>query len=177
MLLRLARIVERLALIVLLIGGLGLVLSSLLGVADVVGTQGFNAPIPGVREITESTMVLIVFGALAYTQVRRAHIRVELIYLQCGGRARAALDVIAHSLALLFFGVMLWQGVGEALFSWQINESTFGLVRFPLYPARIILVAGLSLMMLRLAIDLVIDIGRLRTGAPPPGEDNPILAD
>jgi len=32
-------------------------------------------------------------------------------------------------------------------------------------------------MMLRLAIDLVIDIGRLRTGAPPPGEDNPILAD
>ena len=72
----LSQIVERLALIVLLIGGLGMLFSMFLGVADIVGTQILLIPVPGPRELTESTMVLIVFGALAYAQIRRAHIRV-----------------------------------------------------------------------------------------------------
>ena len=65
----LSRIVERLALIVLLVGGLGMLFSMFLGVADIVGTQVLLIPVPGPRELTESTMVLIVFGALAYAQI------------------------------------------------------------------------------------------------------------
>ena len=56
-----------------------MLVSMLLGVADVVGTKFLDWPVPGTLEVTESTMVLIVFGALAYTQERRGHIRVELL--------------------------------------------------------------------------------------------------
>ena len=87
-------IVERLALAVLLIGGMGMLFSMFLGVADVVGTNLLLVPVPGPRELTESTMVLIVFGALAYAQIRRAHIRVEIVYLRMPGRVRAAMDVL-----------------------------------------------------------------------------------
>ena len=62
----LSHIVERLALAVLLVGGRGMLMSMFLGVADIVGTQILLIPVPGPRELTESTMVLIVFGALAY---------------------------------------------------------------------------------------------------------------
>ena len=163
----LSRIVERIALIVLLIGGIGMLLSMFLGVADVVGTQMLKSPVPGAYEITESTMTLIVFGALAYAQIRRAHIRVELLYTHVGPRAQAAMDVLADIAGLVFFGLLLWQAFQEAQYSYEINERTVGLIRFPLYPARIVLAAGTALMILRLTLDLIIDVRRIFTGEPP----------
>jgi TRAP-type C4-dicarboxylate transport system permease small subunit len=163
----LAYLLERLALAVLLIGGVGMLMSMFLGVADIVGTQLLHVPVPGPFEITESTMVLIVFGALAYAQIRRAHIRVELIYAHMGPRVQAVMDVFADIAALVFFGLMLWQAKMEAEYSYQINEATVGLIRFPLYPARIILAAGTALLVLRLVLDLIIDVQRIFTGEPP----------
>jgi TRAP-type C4-dicarboxylate transport system permease small subunit len=125
--------------------------------------------VPGARELTESTMVLVVFGALAYTQVRRGHIRVEIFYLRAGPRSRAAMDAVTHAAALAFFGLVLKTGYEEVQFSLRINEATFGAVRFPLWPARIILVVGVALIMLRLTLDLILDGIRIFTGAPPPG--------
>ncbi|MCG6121271.1 MAG: TRAP transporter small permease [Microvirga sp.] len=163
----LAKGIERLALIVLLVGGAGMLASTFLGTADVIGTQMLGQPIAGARELTESTMVLIVFGALTYAQIKRSHIRVEIIYLAVGARAKAAMDVLACVCAIIFFGLLLWQGYAEAMFSTQIGEATVGLVRFPLYPARWILVAGTSLMLLRLVLDLFLDIDRFIKGAEP----------
>jgi TRAP-type C4-dicarboxylate transport system permease small subunit len=161
----LSQIVERLALIVLLIGGLGMLFSMFLGVADIVGTQILLIPVPGPRELTESTMVLIVFGALAYAQIRRAHIRVELLYLNTPPRVRAVMDVITDIAAIVFFGLILSEAISEAQYSYQIKEATTGLIRFPLWPARFTLVAGCALMILQLTLHLLEDLVRIRTGA------------
>ena len=160
----LARLLEPVALAILLIGGLGLIASTFLGTADVVGTQILGTPVPGATELTESTMVLIVFGALAYTQIRRSHIRVELLYVRVGARGQAVMDILANAMGLLFFSLLLWQAVNEARFSIEIDESTFGLVRMPLWPARIVLAAGTGLLILQLLLDMVVDIGRLARG-------------
>ena len=160
----LSRIVERLALIVLLVGGLGMLFSMFLGVADIVGTQVLLIPVPGPRELTESTMVLIVFGALAYAQIRRAHIRVELLYLKMPPRGRAVMDVITDLAAIAFFGLILSEAISEAQYSYQIKEATTGLIRFPLWPARFTLVTGCSLMILQLCLHLIEDLIRIRTG-------------
>ena len=55
-------------------------------------------------EMTESTMVLIVFGALTYAQIQRSHIRVELLYTRMGPRVQAAMDVATDLAALSFSG-------------------------------------------------------------------------
>ena len=171
-----ARAVERLALAMLLVGGLGMLMSMFLGVADIVGTQILRVPVPGPRELTESTMVVIVFGALAYAQIRRAHIRVELVYLRMPARAQAALDVLAGLCGLVFFGLLLWQAWNEALYSWQIDEATFGLIRFPLWPARFVLAFGTALLVARLLLDIVADVPRIATGAPPETADPSLSA-
>ena len=160
----LSRIVERLALIVLLVGGLGMLFSMFLGVADIVGTQVLLMPVPGPRELIESTMVLIVFGALTYAQIRRAHVRVELLYLKMPPRGRAVMDVITDLAAIAFFGLILSEAISEAQYSSQIKEATTGLIRFPLWPARFTLVAGCSLMILQLCLHLIQDLIRIRTG-------------
>ena len=158
----------RVALGLLLLGTVGMIASMLIGVADVVGTKFFDRPVLGTLEFTESTMVLIVFGALAFAQERRAHIRVELLYGFVGPAGKSFMEVVTHIIAFIFFGLVAWQGFGELLYSWEMKEATMGSVRFPLYPARFLLLLGVALLLLRLAIDIGQDIGRLRRGEPPP---------
>lgn len=150
-------LMERCAALLVALGGIGLMISMFLGVGDVVGTL-FHNPLAGAQEVTESTMILIVFGGLAYAQIRRRHIRVELFYMKAGPRLRSAMDIIAALSAIVYFALMVWQGWNEAVYSWEIREATFGLVRFPLYPARFMLVMGASLMLVQLFLDLWYDI-------------------
>lgn len=159
---------SRLALGLLLLGTVGMIASMLAGVADVVGTEFFGRPVLGTLEFTESTMVLVVFGALAYAQERRAHIRVELLYGHAGARGKSFMEAVTHIVAFVFFALIAWQGFGELRYSWEMKEATMGSVRFPLYPARFFLLVGVALLVLRLAIDIVQDVGRLRRGERPP---------
>jgi TRAP-type C4-dicarboxylate transport system permease small subunit len=155
-------LLRKAALALVLLGAVGMISATLLGTADVVGTQFLGAPVPGALEITESTMVLIVFGALAYAQMQRAHIRVEILYSYVGPRGKAFMDAVTHVVALVFFALLAWQGYGEALYSWAIRESTLGYIRFPLYPARSLLLLGTALLLLRLALDVISDFARMR---------------
>ncbi|MFP1644759.1 TRAP transporter small permease subunit [Pontitalea aquivivens] len=151
------KLIEKTAILTVALGSIGLLLAMFVGVGDVVGTL-FNKPIPGALELTESTMVLIVFGGLTFAQIRRGHIRVELFYLRAGPRVRSTMDIIAALSGIVFFGLLSWQAVNEAMYSWQIKEASFGLTRFPLYPARTLLAFGSILMLLQLAVDLWEDI-------------------
>lgn len=164
---QLSTLLQKSALVLVLLGAVGMVSSMFLGTADVVGTQFLGVPVPGALEITESTMVLIVFGALAFAQMRRAHIRVEILYSHVGPRAQAFMDAVTHMVALVFFALLAWQGYGEALYGWEIRESTLGYIRFPLYPARWLLVLGTALLLLRLALDVISDLARMWRGEPP----------
>lgn len=165
---RLRALLSNLALGLLLLGAVGMIVSMFLGVADTVGTKFFGLPVPGTLEVTESTMVLIVFGALAYTQERRGHIRVELLYTNVGPRGQSFMDAVTHLVAFVYFTLLAWQGIGELLYSWEIREATMGTVRFPLYPARFLLVLGTLLLLVQLAFDVMADLGRLRRGEAPP---------
>ena len=158
----------RLALWLLLLGAVGMIAAMLVGVANVAGTEFLGRPVLGTLEFTESTMVLVVFGALAYAQQRRSHIRVELLYSSVGPRGKSFMEAVTHIVAFIFFALVAWQGYVELIYSWEIKESTMGSVRFPLYPARVLLLVGVALLLLRLAIDIAQDIGRLRRGEPPP---------
>lgn len=163
----LSRQVRRLAIGMVLLGSVGLMLSMFICVADVVGTNFFGYPVDGTLEITESTMVLIVFGALAFTQEKRGHIRVELLHGFMGPRLRSLMDLITHGLALVFFVLLGWHSIGELAYSWEMKEATMGSIRFPLYPARTLLTIGVALLLLQLALDVIDDTIRTWRGEGP----------
>lgn len=151
------KILEYPAFLAVMLGGIGLMIAMFLGVGDVVGTA-FGHPLLGAFEITESTMVLIVFGGLAYAQIRQRHLRVELFYILAGPRLRSAMDIFASLAGIVFFSLLTWQGWDEALRSLARSEATTGLVRLPLYPARFSLVFGSALLVVVLLADLIRDI-------------------
>jgi TRAP-type mannitol/chloroaromatic compound transport system permease small subunit len=165
---RLSANVRRVAVFMVLLGSLGMLASMIICVADVIGTNLFDYPVPGTLEFTESTMVLIVFGALAYTQEKRTHIRVEILYALFGARVQSLLDALTHVVALIFFILLAWYSFGELSYSWEIRESTMGTIRFPLYPARLLLSAGAVLLVVQLVLDVIRDFGRMRRGEGPP---------
>ena len=161
---RFAQRVQTTALGLLLLGALGLVMSMVLGFSDVIGTKFLDYPVPGTLEFTESTMVLVVFGALAFTQSKRGHIRVEIFYNFGGPRTRALLDAFTHLVALVYFGLVCWLGIQEAIYSWEISEASMGTIRFPLFPARALLAVGTALLLLQLVIDIFGDLLRAING-------------
>jgi len=165
--------VRRLAVGMVLLGSVGLMLSMFICVADVTGTNFFGYPVDGTLEITESTMVLIVFGALAYAQEQRGHIRVELLHGYMSPRVKSFMDVVTHVLAFVFFALLGWHSISELSYSWEIREATMGSIRFPLFPARLLLTAGTALVIAQLALDVISDFGRMWRGEGPPQAHSP----
>ena len=165
--------VQRLAVVMVLLGSVGLMVSMSICVADVIGINFFDWPVPGALELTESTMVLIVFGALAYTQKKRGHIRVEILHGFMSPRIQSLMDAITHFLALVFFVLVFWYSIGELTYSWELQEATMGTIRFPLYPARTLLSIGVALLIVQLALDVIMDVGRMVRGEGPPGTPAP----
>jgi len=165
--------VQRLAVVMVLLGSVGLMVSMSICVADVIGINFFDWPVPGALELTESTMVLIVFGALAYTQEKRGHIRVEILHGFMSPRIQSLMDAITHFLALVFFVLVFWYSIGELTYSWELQEATMGTIRFPLYPARTLLSIGVALLIVQLALDVIMDVGRMVRGEGPPGTPAP----
>ncbi|MDG1463146.1 MAG: TRAP transporter small permease subunit, partial [Gammaproteobacteria bacterium] len=74
------------------------------------------------------------------------------------------MDVITDLAAIAFFGLILSEALSEARYALQIGEATDGLIRFPLWPARFVLAAGCGLVILQLALHLIQDFIRIKTG-------------
>ncbi len=62
-----------------LLGMVILFVMMMLTVADVVGRYFFNHPVQGTNEITGLLLVLVAASALAFSQIKKGHIRVDLI--------------------------------------------------------------------------------------------------
>lgn len=134
----------------------------LLVVADVGGRHLFNRPVQGALELTEFFMVAIVFFSFAHKQAIKAHIRVELLDGVISHSKKLRLGLVSYILGLVVFSLMTWQGWMSFVDSWKIREATDGLIRFPIYPAKLAIPLGCFLLSLRFladVIDTVRDLG------------------
>ena len=118
----------------------------LIGAIDVISIVAFNQPVPAAFELTEMFMVASVFLALALSQREGRQIRVDLFAEHLSPRGRAVLNVISNLVGVLLYGTIAWYGLGMASESWHVNELTSGLLRIPLWPSKLALGLGASLM-------------------------------
>lgn len=146
MLARLDRAAARLA-------AVAIVVMMAVGAADVVLTW-LGRPLPGAFELTESLMVACVFLAIAQAQAANHHIRVDVLLRAAGPQSRAALDVIAHLGSLVLYGAIAYFGWRQFGTSFAGGEYASGIVRFALWPARLALALGTTLMTAQALVDL-----------------------
>jgi TRAP-type C4-dicarboxylate transport system permease small subunit len=92
-----------------LVPGVLLLATALLTLADVVGRNLLNAPVPGATELTELALVAITF--LLYPRVawRDTHISVDLLDGIMGPRAKWLQQLLAALIGVAAFGVLAWR--------------------------------------------------------------------
>lgn len=149
------------------VGGSILVLMMGLVSADVLGRYLFDLPLQGTNELVEFLMVGLFYFTVSHAQALRAHIRVEFLLPYFSPRLRIKLDIFCHCLGLFIFALIAWQSWQAALQAWKIGETTFGVILFPLFPAKVLVPVGSFFFCLRLGQNIVEDWRKLSKRANP----------
>lgn len=127
----------------------------LLVVVNALMRYGFNAPVSGTLELTESALPLIIFLSLALTQYEGGHIKVVLLTQHMAPGAQRALKVFAMLLGFGLFAWAAWAGWEMAAKSWRIGELERGSIRFPIWPVKFAVFFGLLLLAIQFLIDAI----------------------
>ena len=131
--------------------GLSLVIIAVVVVADVIARYAFNAPIAWADGLTESYLIVaVVYFALSSGEAAGVHVRVTVLTRMMPPAIRRVVRVAMLLFSALYFvGITVFAGI-EASTSWQIRETSTGLIPWPIYVAYTIVPAGTLLMTLRL---------------------------
>ena len=107
----------------------GLIAAFMMGVTvvDVVGRNVFNAPVFGAFELTELSMVSIVFLALPFVTWTRTHLSVSVFYGLFPSRLQSAVTAVGDLVFALVCGLVSWRAFlySERLF--RVRETTLEL--------------------------------------------------
>jgi TRAP-type C4-dicarboxylate transport system permease small subunit len=140
--------------------GIGIIVAMmLLTTGDVSLRYLFNHPILGSVELTEFMMLLVVSFGLAYTQVNKGHIFVELITSRFSPRAQAVIESVGYFLCLVMYLLIMWQAVVQAQVQWTHGVKT-GALEIPKYPFYFVLAFGCLLLSLVFFVDLIESLNR-----------------
>ena len=121
-----------------------------------------NFPIPGVFELNEVLLVIVIYLGITWTQIERGHTRVVVVLSRMPIRRAIKLDIICWILCFLFLGIMGLQSGKEALRSFKINEFRWGAVQMPIWWAKALIPLGCWLTCIQLLVDIWMDICRLK---------------
>ena len=105
----LGRLTTRLARLVALIGLSGLIILSLMTIADVLMRWLFNSPIYGVIDLSAVAMAVIIAACMPAALAEKNHIVIRLAGGLGGRRVNAVLEAFGQSVMFAVFAIMVWQ--------------------------------------------------------------------
>lgn len=123
-------------------------------VADVFGRKFFNSPIQGSIEVTELTLVVMVYLSVSYVQARREHVRLELFSSRLSESVLYSLNLLGLVIALVISVIIMWRIGLFAWESWTTDDRTMGIVEIPIWPSKFTVFFGFVLLCVRLIIDI-----------------------
>lgn len=95
-------------------------------------------------------LVITAFG-LAYTQIQRRHVHVDLLLVKLPRKARNILQAFAHVVFFAFCVILLRATIIKLMRDWVVRTEV---ARIPMAPLEIVLAIGLVVLMLQLLIDI-----------------------
>jgi TRAP-type C4-dicarboxylate transport system permease small subunit len=132
----------------------------LLMTVDAAGRYLFNRPILAAYELTTNyLMVAVIFLALPYAYRQGANIRVTFLVDRLGPTPRLVIDHLVQVLSILYCAALVFATAQQARHVLSTG-TTFATLDLPLWPAHVVVSAGLFLTTLMMLVDL----GRVRKG-------------
>lgn len=135
-------------------------------VAEVLGRKLLNAPIPGAIDWIEVSMATFAFLGAAYCQRQGGHVRMEVVMSRLHGTVLWVVEAVAVAIALFYVCVIAQKSFVHFLRAYEIGDSTID-IQLVVWPSKLIVPIALSLLAIRLAIQLV---GYIRLAMHPTAE-------
>ena len=136
--------IERLFRLIALLGGLGLLGLLALTVAAVLMRKGFGSPLIGVFDISQVTLIVIVFSGMAHCGITRGHVAVELFNDFFSAQIQRVVNFLVNITTAVLLGFMSWVSLIRAFDARDLNEATM-IIFIPHFPFMIIVALGLAL--------------------------------
>ncbi|MGO2112238.1 MAG: TRAP transporter small permease [Pseudoclavibacter sp.] len=148
-----------------IISALSIVVLMLAIAADVVMRTVTQASLPGMIELAESCLVIAIFFGLALAGTRGEHVSVTLLADRLNPAWNRVFDIAVWLCSSVFLAWMLWSSTQRAIDSTEQGEERFGLIRWPMWPLRWVIVIGFAAILIVALLNAVRSI----TGAGPLG--------
>lgn len=122
---------------------------------DVVVRNATGASLRGMVEIAETSLVISVFFGLAWAGVKGEHVSVTLLVDRFNAAWTRITQIFVWTLSSGFLVWLLYATTMRAIDSTSMQEQRFGLVRWPLYPLRWVIVIGVAALLLVTLLNLL----------------------
>lgn len=97
------------------LGMFGLVLMATITLVDIVGSKFLGAPLSGGTELVALTQIFAVAGGLAFSELEKRHVRVEILLMLIPAGSRIPFDVFGYVVGATLFGLGAWSAFEHAL--------------------------------------------------------------
>jgi len=144
-----------------LISSWGLFVLMGMGIVSV-GLRWAGFPLSGAINLSIYLLVAVIYLSLAYTQLREQHVAVDLIVSRLQGKPRRIIIITAVFLSMVACLFMVWSSWGFAWMSWVARERMDGAPFYPIYPSKIALAVGVSILCMQLAADFIRVVSKYR---------------
>lgn len=154
-----ARLLEKLAEWLAILGGFIVFLLMMMVTADALGRKTYGA-LPGALEFSEALMVPAVFLPLMFVQMKREHVMVSVVTMGLPNRAQCFLDAVAALIGALIFGFLTWLALVKAIDATLSWEYRVAMISVPIWPFRWFIPLGTGLMVLQLLLTAIEEFRR-----------------
>jgi TRAP-type C4-dicarboxylate transport system permease small subunit len=136
--------------------------------ADIIGRGFFNSPVKGTPELVSMSIVIICFLLAGYAVQSGSMIYTDVVVGLFGARGRAFAQLLSAILGIAFFVIIFWGSYEPTLHAIASGEyEGEGALRVPVWPARLVVVAGAALVIVSYALHAATAIGVLISGREP----------
>ena len=122
--------------------------------SDVGGRYLFRSPISGTFEISEFLLTIMIFGTITHLELRKAHIRITVLYSRYPPKLQRAFDIFTKVIQTVLFGLFSIQTFRYFHSSWAIDEISWGSIPMPLWIPKFVIFVGCLLFFLHSAGNL-----------------------
>ncbi len=169
----LTKIIQKASAALAVVSAVATMIIMLLTIIDVFSRLSGGGSIPGLLELSEVSLVFLVFCGIAYGQQKRIHVAVSLLTARlpiAAGKAAVSAGIIV---LLFILGWATYATGMQAIESVMRGEVRFGITKVPIWPARIMIPIGFGLLFCEFVIQLlaVIRGEEVIRGEVPPEEE------
>lgn len=123
------------------------------GVIQVVGRAAFDTAIYGYIDYMEQASAIFAFLGISYAQRLGAHIRMDLLLRGFSLRFMWAMELFCVAIAFVVISLMVESTFQNFLRAWTLGDSTMD-IKLPIWPTKLIVPFVLSVLWVRMALQI-----------------------